>query len=329
MASLAELPPTPERSGWPWTAAAPPLAGAWPSLSIITPSFNQAAYLEETLRSVLLQGYPELEYIVIDGGSTDGSVPLLERYAPWLAAWVSEPDRGQAEAINKGFARATGAIVAWLNSDDTYCPGALAEQAGFLRDHADVDVVYGDCVYTDAHGRPVQTAYGRPFTDRELLRFTLPYQPTVFMRRAVLERCGGLDPAYHYTLDSELWLRLRRAGARFAYHPRLIATYRLHDASKTVAGVAPMHADMERLITTYGPAAARRALLADARLQTGIKLALAGQPAASWHYARTSLSAALRPRLLAYALAVLEGLTGQPLYSRWVARRMRALREAP
>ncbi|MGQ0603596.1 MAG: glycosyltransferase family 2 protein, partial [Anaerolineales bacterium] len=121
-----------------------------PRLSIITPSFNQAQFLEATLRSVLDQHYPNLEYLVIDGGSTDDSVAIIQRYADRLAYWVSEKDRGQSDAINKGLARATGEIVAWLNSDDTYLPGALAAQAGYLCAHTDVEVVYGDCVYTDA-----------------------------------------------------------------------------------------------------------------------------------------------------------------------------------
>ena len=130
--SIDDLPrPGPGRSGWPWTEAPPPLppttvnGQAWPRITIVTPSFNQAQYLEETIRSVLLQGYPNLEYLVFDGGSTDGSVDILRRYDRFLDAWVSERDKGQSDAINKGLARCTGTIVNWLCSDDVLLPGAL------------------------------------------------------------------------------------------------------------------------------------------------------------------------------------------------------------
>jgi glycosyltransferase involved in cell wall biosynthesis len=128
---LRDLPePSATRTGWPWTETSPNIEGAggeWPRITVVTPSFNQGAYIEETLRSVLLQGYPNLEYIVIDGGSTDGSVETIRRYARWLDYWVSEPDRGQAHALNKGFARASGDVLGWLNSDDVYLPGALKQ----------------------------------------------------------------------------------------------------------------------------------------------------------------------------------------------------------
>ncbi len=283
-----------------------------PRLSIITPSFNQAQFLEGTLRSVLNQGYPNLEYLVIDGGSTDGSVEIIQRYADRLAYWVSEKDNGQSDAINKGLARATGEIVAWINSDDTYLPGAFRAQVGYLCAHPEVDVVYGDCVYTDADGQPLQNAYGRPFSLTELLRFTIPYQPTLFMRRTVIERAGLLDPAYHYAMDSEYWLRLHAGGARFDYHPQLVATYRLHGTSKTTSGIQRMHADWERLIDYYALAPEKAALLADARLQTAMRLAEQGEWRESWRYAASA--GALRPRLLAYAATVLERLTGLPAY---------------
>jgi glycosyltransferase involved in cell wall biosynthesis len=298
---------------------------SWPRLSIITPSFNQAQFLEATLCSVLDQGYPDLEYIVVDGGSTDGSVEIIQRYAGRLAYWVSEKDRGQSDAINKGLARASGEVVAWLNSDDTYLSGALAAQVGYLCAHAEVDVVYGDCVYTDAEGKPLQTAYGRPFSLTELLRFTIPYQPTLFMRRSVMTRAGMLDPAYHYSMDSEYWLRLHASGARFAYNPKLIATYRLHGASKTVSGIQRMQADWERLIEQYAPPAEKSALRADARLQTAMRLAEQGQWRESWRYAQSA--GALRPRWLAYTATALEHVTGLPLYRAplqwWMRRKQR------
>ncbi|MDW8325823.1 MAG: glycosyltransferase family 2 protein [Anaerolineales bacterium] len=297
----------------------------WPRLSIITPSFNQAQFLEATLRSVLDQGYPNLEYIVIDGGSTDGSVEIIRRYADRLAYWVSEKDNGQSDAINKGLACASGEIVAWLNSDDTYLPGAFEAQVGYLCAHPEVDVVYGDCVYTDAGGAALYTALGRPFSLVDLLKFTIPRQPTVFLRRAAIERGGGLDHTFQYAMDAEYWLRLHVTGVRFAYNPKTIATYRLHGSSKTVAGVRQMHLECERLIERYAPEAERPKLLADARLQTAMRLAEQGQWRESWRYVVSA--GVLRPRLLAYAAVALERFTGLPVYRAplawWMRRKQR------
>src|SRR5437773_6556922 len=153
---LAELPPpSAGRTGWPWTqesgwwADSRRRAMAWPRISVITPSFNQGQFLEETIRSVLLQGYPNLDYIIIDGGSTDGSVEVVKKYEPWLTYWVSEPDRGQSHAINKGWQRAHGDVLAWLNSDDTYNPDALRCAAEALQQNPAAGMVYSDMNYID------------------------------------------------------------------------------------------------------------------------------------------------------------------------------------
>jgi glycosyltransferase involved in cell wall biosynthesis len=179
-----------------------------PLVSIITPSYNQADYLDLTIQSVLGQDYPRIEYIVVDGASTDGSVEIIRRYAERLAWWVSEPDRGQAEAINKGFQRASGEIVAWLNSDDLYLPGAVARAVRALQADPALGLVFGDALTIDAQGKPLNSLAFGDWGLRELIRFRIICQPAVFMRRSVLEQAGYLDPAYHMMLDHQLWLRM-------------------------------------------------------------------------------------------------------------------------
>src|SRR6266568_7556231 len=158
--TIAELPPPPiDRVGWPWTEAKDwlpelqPNGQAWPKVTIVTPSYNQGHFLEETIRSVLLQGYPDLEYIVIDGGSTDGSIEIIQRYSKELAHWSSEPDGGPAAGLNKGFRGATGEIFSFLNADDFYLPGAFYRIANIFSADRSVDVVYGDGYMSDVSGR--------------------------------------------------------------------------------------------------------------------------------------------------------------------------------
>jgi glycosyltransferase involved in cell wall biosynthesis len=210
------------------------VAAAGPRVSIVTPSFNQAEFLEETLRSILLQDYPALELIVIDGGSRDGSVDIIRRYAPWIKDWVSEPDRGQADAINKGMARATGEIVAWLNSDDVYAPGAIQAAVAALSAQSELGGVYGDVAFTAANGRVLNVMPAWPYDRRQLVCATnLMPQPATFVYRAGWERVGGLDLNLRLALDYDLWVRLALSGVTFAHVPGVWATYRLHEASKT------------------------------------------------------------------------------------------------
>ncbi len=236
--TLAELPPPPPgRVGWPWTVAAEPATTevALPRVTIVTPSFNQGAYLEETLRSVLLQGYPDLEYIVIDGGSTDESVGIIQKYAPWLTYWVSERDRGQADAINKGFRRATGAFVNWLNSDDVFYPGALHDTVAFLDRHPDVDFVYRD-VEQGWERERVELRRGEAIAYPEMIRtFQMPIpQQACLWRRSIMDRVGLLDPKWHVVLDREFFMRIGLHG-RLAYAPGVVGYFRLHGASKSIA----------------------------------------------------------------------------------------------
>jgi glycosyltransferase involved in cell wall biosynthesis len=179
-----------------------------PLVSIITPSYNQAAFLEDTLRSVLVQDYTPLEYIVVDGASTDGSVEIIQRYAGRLAWWVSEPDSGQAEAINKGLQHAKGEIVAWLNSDDLYLPSAISRAVAVLGSNPSLGLVYGDALTIDAQGSPTNLLRFGNWGLAELMNFRIICQPTVFMRRSVLEKAGYLDRSYHFMLDHHLWARI-------------------------------------------------------------------------------------------------------------------------
>jgi glycosyltransferase involved in cell wall biosynthesis len=178
-------------------------------VTIITPSFNQASYLEATMRSVLLQCYPLLEYFVIDGGSTDGSRELIDRYGPLLQYAVSEPDRGQAHAINKGFERSTGDVIAWVNSDDYYLPGAVARVVAEFEGNPSLEWVYGDYLMLTEPTGALTPAASVPFTfPSALLRGYSPIcQPTAFIRRSLLERVGGVDERFSLAMDYDLWLR--------------------------------------------------------------------------------------------------------------------------
>lgn len=233
--------PFSDKAGWPWTEEAPKSstdmsdATRWPRLSIVTPSYNQAPYLEETIRSVLLQGYPDLEYIIIDGGSTDGSVEIIRKYEPWLACWVSERDAGQSDALNKGFRRATGEIVAWLNSDDTYLPGVLAARVQHLISAPGAALVYGDCYFVDEAGRRIGAWQTSQCTAASLLMDdNLIPQQSVLMRADALARVGYINPRLHYTMDYELWCRLSCVG-ELLYVPGPVANFRHHTVSKSVA----------------------------------------------------------------------------------------------
>jgi len=208
-----------------------------PLVSIVTPSFNQARYLETTLRSVLGQDYPHIEYLVVDGGSTDGSVEIIQRYADRLAWWVSEPDRGQADGINKGLRRAQGEIVAWLNSDDVYAPWAVREAVATFQRHPEAGLVFGDALSIDATGRAFHTLKAGPWGLDELMTFHILTQPAVFMRRDVAAQVGFLDEDFHFLLDHRLWLKIA-ARARLVYVPRIWAFARYHTEAKNAA-----HAD--------------------------------------------------------------------------------------
>ena len=220
-------------------------------VSIITPSFNQARYLEETLNSVLEQDYPKLEYIVIDGASTDGSQDMLRKYADRLAWWVSENDSGQAEAINKGLARARGEIVAWLNSDDAYLPGAISAAVRAFEENPDAVLVYGNMLAVDEHGETLNILRYGQLDLEDLLCFQIIGQPAVFFRREALEKAGVLDASYHFMLDHHLWLRIALHG-RILHVDKTWAAARFHAEAKNRARAAEFGREAFRILDWAG-----------------------------------------------------------------------------
>jgi len=206
-----------------------------PLVSIVTPSFNQAHYLERTILSVLEQDYPNIEYIIVDGGSSDGSVEIIRRYASRLAWWISEKDNGQTDAINKGFARVKGDILAWLNSDDIYERNAVGEAVSFFQERPEVGLVYGDANFIDENGRIIGRFPAGQTNYRRLRRgYVHIPQQSAFWRAELWRKVGPLDSSFFFAMDYDLWVRLA-ALAPLQYLPRLWAGFRLHTQGKTIA----------------------------------------------------------------------------------------------
>ncbi len=208
-----------------------------PLVSIVTPSYNQADFLEDTIQSVLAQDYPEIEHIIVDGGSTDGSVEIIKKYQSNLAWWVSEADEGQASAINKGMTKAQGEIVAWLNSDDLYLPGAVGEAVASFRSNPQANLIFGNAITIDAEGIPLKELIFPDWGLEDLTGFRIICQPAVFMRRDAYQGVNGLDPDYHFMLDHQLWVRIACLGS-IKHENSFWAAARHHGAAKNVSHAA-------------------------------------------------------------------------------------------
>lgn len=244
--ALAALPPpAPGKTGWPWTEESQRLseqttAGRpWPRLTVVTPSFNQGRFIEETIRSVLLQGYPNLEYFILDGGSSDNTVEIIKKYSPWVECWLSEPDRGQSAAINRGLRMGSGALATWINSDDLLCKNALCTH--FSNHELRSGVIYiGDCINIDEAGDVLFQHRGRVESLEDLVRVRSVWQsagyicqPEVLFPLERARRAGALNEDNHCSMDYELWGELLLAGCSVRYTGIPFGCFRRHQTQKS------------------------------------------------------------------------------------------------
>lgn len=312
-----------------------------PPVTIVTPSFNAGRFIEETIRSVLAQDYPAIEYIVRDGGSTDGTLAILRRYEPRLR-WVSQRDGGQSAAINAGWRGGRGEIVAWLNADDTYLPDAVRRAVAVLQAHPQAVAVFGDCDMVDAHGQLLAPYTTGPFDLLSLVCGAINRipQPAVFIRRAALAEAGWLDERLHLAMDFDLWLRLGLQGP-LHYLPQRLATLRIHSDTKTLSRQADLGPEFlmiyQRLFARPDLPAALRAREAEAMGSVLLMVAnncyMAGRLCPAWRYLYASLRRfpAMLRRRTAQKLLVLRlfGRPGWQVYTNGRERLLAATRRAP
>jgi glycosyltransferase involved in cell wall biosynthesis len=260
--TLDELPPPPSgKTGWPWTEQSDPLpetrpdGSPWPKISIVTPSYNQGRFIEETIRSILLQGYPNLEYIVMDGGSDDETVSILEKYDPWIDYWVSEADEGQSDAINRGLRRTTGDMVAWINSDDYYAPRAFVTMAQAYAEHEnEVGAFVGTGHKVNRDGEIVYTPSDSPLTHEAFLQWLNGgsfMQPACFFKREAWAEHGPLRTDLHYAMDIDLFLKMSQSYT-FKRVDETISYAHKHDAAKTTGERQRWRAEVILRLFEYG-----------------------------------------------------------------------------
>ena len=253
--TLIDLPMSPMgKIGFPWTEASPPqyIPENLPKISIITPSFNQGKFIEETIRSVLLQGYPNLEYIIIDGGSTDETIEIIKKYSDFISYWVSEKDNGQSDAINKGLKKATGEVFNWLNSDDYYLPDALLTVGQAFKEKAEMNVFCGREVVLLPNGNLMNL--NSTTTILPTLEATIAIgnfcQPPTFFRLIALRQLGDLSDKLHFCMDADLWLRyLTKFGLENVQQsPKVLNVFRIHPQAKSSNAKKIYYADRFNLL---------------------------------------------------------------------------------
>jgi glycosyltransferase involved in cell wall biosynthesis len=324
--------------GWPWSEdaladASSGLETRWPRITVVTPSYNQGRFIEETIRSVLLQGYPNLEYIIIDGGSTDESVEIIRKYAPWLTYWVSERDHGQSDAINKGWQRATGDILAWLNADDLYLPDTFFQVASAWRSNPEAGLFHGLCEEFDNSG--VQRVIGSSYDMKTAISIGYDEggrvaQPAAFLTRTALQRVGMLDCRLKQSMDKDIF---QRVGSLYSnvHIPRVLARFRLHpDQLSQVHGQdSSFFIHSERLMALNNLFSLeqlpvdirrlRRRSMALHHLHFAQELRFAGQTALAFKHLALSLGHHIAPVLSGSGLRTLSLALAGPTLARWLS----------
>lgn len=271
-----------------------------PSVSVVTPSFNQADFLEETILSVIGQDYTPIEYLIVDGGSTDGSVGIIRAHESKLAYWVSERDSGQAEAINKGWAKSSGDILSYLNSDDVYLPGTVKAAAELFASRPEIDVAYGDRIVIDERGRTKEIVPSPEFSLDSQIAVSLP-QECVFLRRRALDSVGSLNPKFNYLMDYDLWLRMLRKGMTFHHVGRPWAKYRVHRKAKSSAQRVGFWRELIVVVEAYlssdprVPAVLARSTKSRLYFQAGLEIACGGAEKDGAEYVRRSFEFGVLP----------------------------------
>jgi len=244
----------------------------FPRITVVTPSFNQAQFLEQTILSVIGQRYPNLEYIIMDGGSKDGSVEIIKKYQSEIAYWVSEKDNGQAAAINKGFSIATGDIFCWLNSDDMLMPGALLKIGGLFKTAQHPTIIFGNCLHFHEDSpktRGSDVVQSHECLDLKLCDYII--QPSSFWNKSAWKEVGILNEQYHYTFDWEWFLRAEKAGVSFSPCSEYLSLYRIHDQHKSGTGGDKRAIELGKIYREYNDANAEKAFLKWSRISSGSK----------------------------------------------------------